>query len=428
MLAPPLFISLLFSLIAAGQNPIDPPKKGEQKKLVIASAKLDPLADDFFARRMAIVRRLDLVPLSKGSEIKAWRKAIAKADAKHGAKLEKDSGNQWTWEDSKRGLFILGGKTSKPKGLVIGMHGGGQGSGSAASIHSSMSRAAAEFDLLEISPEVLEKTERGWTDSGTEAWVLYLVDAAIRTWGLNPNRVYFSGHSMGGYGSWTLGAHHADRVAALAPSAGAPTPVYGPDGKIFDIDRGVVPNLRNVPMVCYQSIDDPRVPPDANQAAVKEVGKAKDRWGGYEDFEYWEVDGRAHQAPPGGFAALLEKIVGFERKELPDKIVWQPSLSWKHQFYWLWWEQPIQNSVVVATLDRAGNSIHLESSANLSGLEVLLDDRLIDMSKEFILLVNDQEVLRAKPKPSLGTLVLTSLHPDPHLQFLARVQVPAYDS
>jgi pimeloyl-ACP methyl ester carboxylesterase len=424
MAFPPLFILSLISLLSAQQAPLDPPKKGEQKKLVVACAKLDPLAEGFFDQRMAIVRRLDSVPLSKTSEIKTWRKTIAKADAKHGAKLDKNSGNQWTWDDPKRGLFILGGKTSKPKGLVIGMHGGGQGSGSAASIHSSMSQAADEFDLLEISPEVLEKTERGWTDSGTEEWVLHLVDAAIRTWGLNPNRVYFSGHSMGGYGSWTLGAHHADRVAALAPSAGAPTPVYGPDGKIFDIDRGVVPNLRNVPMVCYQSIDDPRVPPDANQAAVKEVAKAKERWGGYADFEYWEVDGRAHQAPPGGLTALLEKIVGFERNLLPDKIVWQPTLSWKHQFYWLWWETPVQNSMVIATIDRDLNAIHLQSSADLSGLEVLLDDRLVDMKREVVLLVNDKEVLRAVPKPNLGTLVLTSIHPDPHLQFLARLKVP----
>ena len=77
---------------------------------------------------------------------------------------------------------------------------------------------------------------------------------------------------MGGYGTWTLGAHHADRVAALAASAGAPTPITGPSGKYEDVEIGVIPSLRNVPIVIYQSDDDPNVPPAAN-----EIGRASCR-------------------------------------------------------------------------------------------------------------------------------------------------------
>ncbi len=400
------------------------PSKREQKKLVEEYFELDPLVETTAARRAEIVARMETVELSKPNLLKSWRKTVTRESGKSGRKLKKKSGSYWYWEEPRRGYFLIGGNTSKPKALVIGMHGGGVGSGDAGSIHNAMSSAAAKLGWLAISPEVLEKTERGWTDSGTEEWVLQLVDDAIRTWDLDLDRVYFSGHSMGGYGSWTLGAHHADRVAALAPSAGAPTPVYGPEGTIIDIDEGVVPSLFNVPMVVYQSVDDPQVPADANQAAKLAVDKAKERWGGYADFEYWEVDGRGHGYPPGGLLALLSKIEDFRRQPLPPKIVWQPRLDWKQQFYWLYWPQPVINAIVEAELDADNNSVHLRSEADLGGLQILLDERVLDLKKEITLIVNGETVAKGLAKPDLGTLLLTSAHPDPQLQFIARMGVP----
>jgi pimeloyl-ACP methyl ester carboxylesterase len=308
--------------------------------------------------------------------------------------------------------------------LLIGMHGGGLGSGDANSSAGAFSAAVSALDLVGIFPEVLEKTECGWTDSGTEEWVMDLVDAAIRTWDIDPNMVFFSGHSMGGYGSWTLGGHHADRVAALAPSAGAPTPVYDkPGGVIVEIDTGIVANLRNVPMVVYQSLDDPRVPPDANQAAVKDVDKARALWGGYENFEYWQVNSRAHDLPEGGMRALLDRIMHFVREPLPQKIVWQPHLDWKHQFHWLWWEKPIYDAIIVAELDRENNTIRIQSSADLNGLWVLLDERLVNMKKEVVILVNGVETNRAVPQPNLGALLLTTSGADTELSFCARLPI-----
>jgi pimeloyl-ACP methyl ester carboxylesterase len=77
------------------------------------------------------------------------------------------------------------------------------------------------------------------------------MERARRTWKIDPDRVYLCGHSMGGYGSWTLGAHHADQIAAIAPSAGAPTPFMDGSGKVTGISSGIVPNLRNVLVRIY---------------------------------------------------------------------------------------------------------------------------------------------------------------------------------
>ena len=38
--------------------------------------------------------------------------------------------------------------------------------------------------------------------------------------GADPDRIYLTGHSMGGHGTWHLAANDPDRWAAIAPSAG----------------------------------------------------------------------------------------------------------------------------------------------------------------------------------------------------------------
>lgn len=418
------FLTLLLSLsILPAALAQEPPSKREIKKLTEEWWTLDPRMEDQFARQQELLALLSLVELKPNAE-KTWRKAIDKWHEKEGRQLPKKSGAHYYWEEEKRGLFLISGKTSKPKGLIIGMHGGGVGSGDPYSMQPPITAAANALDMVAICPQVLEKTERGWTDSGTEEFVLDLVDAAIRTWEIDPARVYFGGHSMGGYGSWTLGAHHADRVAGLAPSAGAPTPIMNYEHEIIDIDPGVVPSLRNVPMIVFQSVDDPQVPPDANQGAVARVEKAKQEWGGYENFQYWEVDGRGHALHEGGMLALLEPLSEFERNPIPERIVWQPKLDWKRQFYWLYWETPMAEAIVVADLDREANAVRIQCDRAMQGMRILLDDRVLDLEKEIVVFVNGEEVARQVVAPELGTLLLTSQSPDSGLRFHASLPLP----
>jgi hypothetical protein len=56
------------------------------------------------------------------------------------------------------------------------------------------------------------------------------------------------------------------------------------------------------------------------------------------------------------------------------------------------------------------------------GLWVLLDARVLDVTKEVVVTVNGTETSRGVPVMELGTLLLTSDHPDPKLQFPARVR------
>lgn len=397
--------------------------------------EVDTRNDSGFAEQRQLVESLARVTLDAAQE-KAWRAKLAKLAAKAGPELEKSGGRHWFWPATKesakkggvdRGLYIVGGATKKPKGLLIGMHGGGAGAGDASEAQGALSPVASKYDWVAIFPEVLEKTEHGWTDSGTEEFVLDLIEAAVRTWKIDRDQIFFSGHSMGGYGTWTLGAHHADLVAGLAPSAGAPTAVFGAGGVANDVDWGVIPNLRNVPIRIYQSDDDVNVPPAANRVAAKKLEEAQQRWGGY-DFEYWEVPGRQHQLPPGGMQALLEKIADKRRVARPETIVWQPTLPWKRQFYWLWWDAPRKNAIVRAELDRAKNEVRVQCEGDAAGLCVLLDDELLDLDREVVVTLDGVETFRGVPQRDLGSLARSAARNDEALTFSVSLPVKPRDN
>lgn len=398
------------------------PSKKEVKELFATYLEIDGRSDAGIADRKKIRERLeDHRPLKK-SEVKSWRKELTKLWTK-GPELQ-TSGTNYLWEEERKGKYIVGGVTKKPKGLAICMHGGGVGSGDAGSAKSSYDSAITAMGWLGIYPEVLEKTERGWTDSGTEEFVMELVDRALRTWEIDHDRVYFIGHSMGGYGSWTLGAHHADRVAALAPSAGAPAPKLGADGLAMNLEPGVIPNLRNVPMVVFQSADDPKVGPDANRIAERLVNQAKQKWGGYENFKYWEVTGVGHGAPPdGGFERHLGMIADFERGDLPNKLIWQPDVTWKQQFYWLWWEKPRPGVILEAVFDRESGTCDVKADKAAFGIYLLLNEELVDFKSEVRVSFNGAEVWRGVPERDLEVMVSTAVHGDAKLIFEARVPI-----
>lgn len=394
--------------------------KKQLEEVVEALVAIDRTAPDALTRELAAVAPLVGLPLPKEAELAKLRQTIAKARAKRsllptktgqylvdpvtGAEAEKGA--------AVRGRLFIDGATAKPKGLLIGLHGGGAGSGDASSSRESYQGLLSKRGWVGLFPEVLEKTEHGWTDSGTEEWLVRLVDQAVAEYGVPPDHVYMTGHSMGGYGTWVVGAHHADLFAALAVSAGAPTPVYGPEKTIVDVQRGVVPNLRNMPLVVFQSTDDPRVPPDANQAAVQRVAAAKERFGGYDEFVYWEVHDREHGFPEGGANALIQRIEGFKREPWPQKLVWEPVLRWKQRFHWLEWAEPKLRTTVIAEVFPAERRIAvLVEGADGAGLALLLSPELLPLdaaSGDVVVELNGDEVYRGVPEPRFDTWLRTA--------------------
>ncbi len=345
-------------------------------------------------------------------------------------------------EDGWRGLYLTSGKGKK--GLVLGLHGGGAGSGDAGQASSAFSGAISGLGLRGLYPQVLRKTEYGWTDPpDTERWIIEeLIPAAIRTWNVDPDRVYVTGHSMGGYGTWTYGAIHADRFAAGAAFAGAPTVYWVPGRKDQEAEAvidGILPNLYNLPLFVYQSLDDPNVPAAANVKACARLAELHESDADGWRFVYEEVDGRRHAFPEKGPRPGLEWMAAHVRDPRPTTIRWQPSRDWKKRFYWLRWETPWIGCVLVATVDREANTIdaaitkprtatpqRTESlrESFVSTLEFSLDEQLVDLAREVVIRVDGAERYRGVPTLSLATLVRTAEErEDPRYVFAAQVGV-----
>jgi pimeloyl-ACP methyl ester carboxylesterase len=398
--------------------------------LLLAAPDLDKLAAQYFeadgARRAEILREIepaDAIPLA---DVPKWRAKLLKLAAQSGRRLKKSGTEYWYDEKTKRGKYMVAGAGGKG-GLVIALHGGGQGAGDAGEAHGTFAPIASKHGCICIAPEVLEKTERGWTTSGTEEFLLELIEAAKRTWKTIPHdRVYMVGHSMGGYGSWTVGAHHADLFAGLGPYAGAPTP-YTVDGQpyteVTGIQEGVIPNLRNVALHVYQSLDDKQVPPAPNVFANRMVLDWQKDHGGY-NYKYVEVNGQGHGAPPGGHKVGFDWLYQFRRDPRPKYVLWEPVLPYKRMFYWLWWDHPVAKTLVKAVV-KAPNEIEIDLGGQpRRGFRLLLDADLVDLAKEVIVREGSEVVFQGAVSPTLSTMLMTAAERfDSQFVFPARIDL-----
>ncbi len=97
--------------------------------------------------------------------------------------------------------------------LFLSLHGAGvEASGQAACY------APKDWGVV-VAPTNRRSFGFDWEDWG-RLDAMEVLDIASRTFRIDPRRVYLTGHSMGGHGTWQIGATLPDRFAAIGPSAG----------------------------------------------------------------------------------------------------------------------------------------------------------------------------------------------------------------
>jgi len=105
--------------------------------------------------------------------------------------------------------------------LVLFLHGAGERGNDLSKLvkHGppKLVEAGKEFQFVLISPQCPE--DSWWR---TEA-LIALVDEVVETFPIDASRVYVTGLSMGGYGTWALAGDYPERFAAIAPICGGGT-------------------------------------------------------------------------------------------------------------------------------------------------------------------------------------------------------------
>ena len=106
---------------------------------------------------------------------------------------------------------------------------------------------------------------------------LGILDRVLAEYPTDADRVYLTGLSMGGYGSWDLAERMPERFAALAPICGG--------GNVERADR-----LVNIPTWAWHGDKDPAVPVARSREMIAAIEKA----GGHP--KYTELPGVAHNS------------------------------------------------------------------------------------------------------------------------------------
>lgn len=102
---------------------------------------------------------------------------------------------------------------SRPPALVLSLHGAAVEAIGQAEAYSAKSWAHI------VAPTNRRPYGFDWEDWG-RLDALEVLEIAQRELKTDPRRVYLTGHSMGGHGTWNLAANCPDRFAAIGPSAG----------------------------------------------------------------------------------------------------------------------------------------------------------------------------------------------------------------
>jgi poly(3-hydroxybutyrate) depolymerase len=117
--------------------------------------------------------------------------------------------------------------------LFLSLHGAG------VPAHNQARSYAAKEDAFIVAPTNRRRFGFDWQDWG-RLDALETLDWVMEHYSIDPDRVYLTGHSMGGHGTWYLGSLYASRFAAIAPSAGwASFFTYG-GGMKFDLGEADV--------------------------------------------------------------------------------------------------------------------------------------------------------------------------------------------
>lgn len=163
----------------------------------------------------------------------------------------------------------------KPVPLLVALHGMG---GDENSMFDSYNNGALKRESERVGFVVAAPKGRDTASmyrGSAEQDVIDVIREVRRDYKIDPNRIYLMGHSMGGYGTWSVAIAHPDLFAAIGPISGGGDPA------------GLV-KIRAVPEYVVHGDDDRTVNVNESRRMVEAAKKAGI------DVVYVEVPGGSH--------------------------------------------------------------------------------------------------------------------------------------
>jgi len=172
-----------------------------------------------------------------------------------------------------------------------------------------------------------------WEDWG-RLDALEVLEIAKQKFHPDQQHIYLTGHSMGGHGTWFLGATYPDKWAAIGACSGYPTL------KDYGSADGVIPDSSN-------SLSEQMLLRSSNQSDVVKLA------GNYKPLGVYVLHGDADRVVPVKYARQMRKVLGdfhadFSYYEYPNGEHWfgDQSVDWKPMFDFFKWHTRLQDSAV----------------------------------------------------------------------------------
>lgn len=150
--------------------------------------------------------------------------------------------------------------------LLLFLHGAGERGTNLqrVAIHGppSMVKQGTNFPFIIVAPQCPEG--RRWENEG----LLRLLEHVTQQHAVDASRVYLTGLSMGGYGTWKLGLAYPEKFAAIVPICGG--------GEYIDallVSRDKPAALKSLPVWAFHGAKDPVVPLDESERMVNTLKK-----------------------------------------------------------------------------------------------------------------------------------------------------------
>ena len=184
--------------------------------------------------------------------------------------------------------------------VILFLHGTG-GSGSDGDRQTSQGlpprlRSDPDFPAVVVMPQCRRRA--WWGEPEMEAQALAALEASMQELKGDPERVYLTGLSMGGYGAWAFAYKYPEKFAALAPVCGGvqgrrsfPPPSWHPASRAPDDPYAETARaIRDLPIWIFHGEADRRVPVSESRQMKSALEKAGS------DVKYTEYPGVGHNS------------------------------------------------------------------------------------------------------------------------------------
>jgi len=270
-----------------------------------------------------------------------------------------------------------------------------------------------------------------WTREGEEL-VLAVLSEVSRKYRVDSDRVFLTGMSNGGIGTYLIGLNHPDRFAALVPMAAALPPDLFP----------LLENAKNLPFYIIHGAQDQVMPVQYSREVVDYL-RNRGQSVIYREHERVHPMAGGHFFPREELPDLLEWLSGQARRPVPRELVVVRDRDHPGQSYWVrideiesgvgsFWEsehdpaesQRLQQGRYARLTAKIVDQTFWVTTERITRFSLLLNRDLVNFERPIRVVVNDQEKFNGPVKPDSRTLMEEARkRPDPHPLILASVQI-----